>query len=227
MAHFRLTLSLIFSLAGLFQIQAQKNPVFFAGFDYYRHSDFTGDSFANINGGIQLYQIGFFVPEIGYDLFWGHLEDRKNYTVEGDFIRSPDILERDFNTSLFTLSLKLKFGNDDAFLTLGPKFHTGKVTALGNYYVPNEEYNRYDLEERQRISSRVSFWSFSIGFEAFLFETDRFWFTFFLNYTNLDAGAALSNLDFSHYGEKNYSGNTSTVGLGLRFNYNPFSSEND
>ncbi len=50
---------ILFSLLFLciFQLHAQKHPVFYAGIEAYRHTDFEDNRFGNFSVGSQIYQI--------------------------------------------------------------------------------------------------------------------------------------------------------------------------
>lgn len=198
MAYRKLILPFFFISSGIFQISAQKNPVLYAGFDYYRDTEFKNNSFGNFNIGSQLFHWNFFAPEIGFEYYHGTLEDR-NFRSE-NFGRqiAGGIFESNFSASFLSFNPKLKFGRDDAFFSLSPKYHVGKVVARGRYFKLNENGRNYILEESQKRSSPVWFWSFSIGFEG-LAITEKYWFALFLNYTEVSANDAFSLLDFSEY----------------------------
>jgi hypothetical protein len=230
MAHFRLGLTLLFSLAGFFQIQAQNNPVLYAGFDYYRHTDFEEDSFGDLTVGVQLWHWKFFAPEIGVESYYGRIQDRNIFwisEVDGIGPVAKAFFNSSFTSTVLTLSPKLKIGKDEAFISFSPTYHTGNVTARGRYYLLNDAQNRYELSEFQKKTASVSYWSFSLGIEGIAVQTEKYWFTLFLNYTKLNTQKAFGRMEFSDNYVKVFDGNTNTIGFGVRFYYNPFPSEND
>ena len=227
MAYFRLNLFLLLFFAGAFQLVAQKNPVLYAGFEYYRHTGFEGNSFGSFSAGAQIYQWKFLAPEIGVDHYFGNMEERdihRESTVGG---MAPAIFKRRFTANVLTLSPKIKIGRKDAFITFSPKYHIGHVSATGRYFLLDPDYSRYELAEEQRETVPVSFWSFSLGIEGLAIQTEKYWFTLFLTYTEVDSREAFRELDFSEREVKVYSTHTNTIGFGVRFYYNPFPSEND
>lgn len=226
MAYCRINLLLFFLIGGFWQSSAQKNPVFYAGFEFYRDQEMKSNTFANLNIGSQLFHWKFFAPEIGFDYYLGSLEDDDIYgkALERPFRKG--IFESGFSASLFTFNPKLKIGKKDAYISFSPKYHIGKVYAKGNYYGLKEDGRHYALQESQKKSSPIHFWSFSIGFEG-LELTGNSWFAISLHYTEISVKDAYSLLDFSEYDVNHSKINTTTIGFGIRFYYNPFSKEND
>ena len=212
---------IILVLSTGFNAGAQNHPVIYAGFEYYRNTGFDNNSIGNFNVGTQVYQWKFFAPEIGYDLYFGALNDQNILNPIDPSAQSLQRLEKSFNASLLTLSPKFKFGKEDAFLIISPKYHIGSVNAKGDYFVLMNNGN-YVLEERQKTSVPVSFWSFSIGLEGLAVKTDSYWFTLAVHYTFLNTDEAFQKLDFSKYNIRTTFSNSSTIGLGLRFYWDPF-----
>ncbi len=227
MAHFRVVFVILFLLTGFSHIQAQKNPVLYAGFDYYRSSAFENSYYGALNAGIQMYHWKFLAPEVGVDHFYGRFEGssiRSGSTVEGI---SEAKLNENFSATVLTLSPKLKIGKDDAFITFSPKYHVGNVYARARYFLYDERFDRYEVVETQEASAPTFFWSFSLGVEGLAIQTEKYWFTLFLNYTEVDSREAFAKLDFSHRDAKTPGHNSATIGFGVRFYFNPFPSEND
>lgn len=204
------------------EVKAQKHPVFYVGFDYYRDTGFSDNMYGNLNVGAQVYQWKFFAPEVGLDLYAGWIDDIEIKNPSDVNAQPLALYDQDFSAALFTFSPKLKFGKDDAFLTFSPKYHIGTLKAKGHYSELMSN-GGYGLEEQQKATVPVSFWSFAVGVEGLAIRTDSYWFTLSLHYTLLDVEKAFKELDFS---EKNinssFSGN-STLGLGVRFYWNAFS----
>lgn len=215
MAVIKLIIFILF-LASSLNAGAQNHPVVYAGFEYYRNTGFSNNSIGNFNVGAQVYQWKFFAPEIGYDLYFGALNEQDILNPIDPNAQSLQRLEKSFNGSLLTISPKLKFGREDAFLIISPKYHIGQVKAKGDYFVLLNNGD-YGLEERQKTSVPISFWSFSIALEGFAVKTDSYWFTLAVHYTFLNTDEAFQKLDFSEYNIRTTISNSSTIGLGLRF----------
>ncbi|PRX45266.1 hypothetical protein SAMN05878281_0337 [Salegentibacter salegens] len=215
-------------LLGISKIQAQKHPVFYAGFEGYRHTDFENNSFGKFSVGSQIYQIKFFAPEIGFDYGGGSLSER---TVFGDNFNIQDprkgLLRQRFTYSVLTFNPKLKFGEEDAYITFSPKYHIGRLKGEAAYLEYRGDNNRYiGVKESEEAKFNTSFWSFAIGFEG-LQITAKYWFALSLHYTLVDANEVWNTMEFSAEDAFMQSASTSTIGLGFRFYYNPFASKND
>lgn len=226
MAYCRLIFIFFLIFAGNFHASAQKYPAFYIGLDLYRQTDFKNNTFGNFNIGSQLFHWKIFAPEIGFEHYSGTLEE-DNINIEGSGSPFYDgVFRKRFSGNFLSLNPKLKFGKNDAYLYISPKYHIGKVIAKGRYFELDESEAAYKLRESQKMSAPIWFWSFSIGFEG-LAITDKYWFALFLNYTEISANDAFSLLDFSEQDIKTTGINTTTIGFGIRFYYNPFPSEND
>jgi hypothetical protein len=209
----------------IFQAQAQKHPVFYAGINIYRNGTFEDNTYGSYEIGAQVYQLKFFAPEIGFTQYWGGLQGDNIYRESPVNSTPHGVFEQQFSASLLTLNPKLKFGREDAFITFNPKYHIGLIKARGDYLVYQSNGNTA-LEERQKVENKTAFWSFAIGFEGFQI-TSKYWFGITLNYTTVSAMKVWDKLDFSQYGAKAISSHINTIGLGIRFYYNPFGSKND
>lgn len=204
------------------EAKAQKHPVFYGGFEYYRHTGYLNDMYGNFNIGAQVYQWKFFAPEVGFDLYAGSKDDIEVNNPSDSNAQPIALFDQDFSAALFTISPKLKFGKEDAFFTLSPKYHIGTLKAKGNY-LELMNSGDYGLEEQQKERVPVSFWSFAVGVEGLAIRTESYWFTLSLHYTLLDVEKAFKELDFSEKNiNRSFSG-SSTVGLGIRFYWDPFS----
>ena len=220
MAYSKLILFLAFCITINLGLQAQKNPVLYGGMELFRHTDFENNSFGNFNIGSQLYHWKFFAPEVGFTHYGGTFRERGIAHKPGIYTVTPGLYNMNFNANVFSFTPKIKLGRDDAFLSFSPTWHAGTANAAGRYYVL--EGRRYFLEESQKKSAPVSFWSFSLGVEGFAIQEEKYWFTIFLTYAEVDANAPLSQLDFTEYEIHTSNITTSTIGLGIRFYFNPF-----
>ncbi|MBZ9728504.1 hypothetical protein LB467_02290 [Salegentibacter sp. JZCK2] len=226
MASFKLT-AFCFLFLCVSHLQAQKHPVFYAGIEMYRHTDFENNGFAKFSVGSQIYQFKFFAPEIGFDFGGSSFREKEIYdeTVLIDNL-SEGLLRQRFTFSVLTLNPKLKFGNEDAFITFSPKYHIGWLTGRADYLEFSDDNRYVGLKESQESRANTSFWSFAIGFEGFQITT-KYWFALSLHYTLVNANNVWETMQFSAEDAFMQSAITSTIGLGFRFYYNPFDSEND
>lgn len=211
-----------------FQLQAQKHPVFYAGIEGYRHTDFENNRFSKFSVGSQIYQIKFFAPEIGFDFGGGLLQERSIFGENFD-IQNPikGFLRQRFRFSVITINPKLKFGGYDAYITFSPKYHIGRLRGEAGYLEYSGGDNQYiDGKESEESRIKTSFWSFAIGFEGIQI-TSKYWLTLSLHYTLINANDVWDGMEFSAEDAFMQSASTSTIGLGFRFYYNPFGSDND
>src|SRR6056297_1322891 len=221
MASFKLILFSLL-LLGISQMHAQKHPVFYTGFEGYRHTDFEDNSFGKFSVGSQIYQIKFFAPEIGFDYGGGTLPER---TIFGDdfTIQNPikGLLRQRFKFSVFTINPKLKFGEEDAYITFSPKYHIGRLIGEAAYLEYKGDNNRYiGVKESEKSKVDISFWSFGIGFEGIQISP-KYWFGLSIHYTLVNANDVWDAMEFSTEDAFIQSASTSTIGLGFRFYYNP------
>jgi len=227
MASFKLT-AFCFLVFFVSTLQAQKHPVFYAGIEGYRHTDFENNSFTKLSIGSQIYQLKFFAPEIGFDHGGGVLRERSVFDEGIQLDNLIDgILRQRFTYSVLSLNPKLKFGEEDAYITFSPKYQVGRLKGESAYLEYSGTNNRYlGLKESEDASIKISFWSFAVGFEGIQI-TSKYWFALSLHYTLVDANKVWDTMEFSAEDAFIQSATTPTIGLGFRFYYNPFGSEND
>lgn len=213
-------------IAVFFKAAAQKHPVFYAGLDLYRQGSFENNYFGSLNLGAQIYQFKFFAPEIGYDNFWGALPEREITNGKHNSVFPDALFRQSFSSSVLTLNPKLKFGKDDAFLVISPKYHTGNAQARASYYTSERNNGTYTRKKYQEVKTQISYWSFAVGFEG-IYISPHFWFGISLNYINFNIHENWDALDFKEYDVNVNSPGTTTLGFGLRLYYDPFVSDND
>ncbi|MDT0675685.1 hypothetical protein [Autumnicola musiva] len=222
----RLSLPLLFLMLCFGSI-AQNHPVFYAGLDLYRNTSFKDNVYGSFNVGAQVYQIGFFAPEVGYNYYAGWLPDREINKSNQNRFQYPDaIFEQEFSSSVLTLTPKLKFGKEDAFLVISPKYHIGNLSTRASYFVNDNGDGKFPLTKFQESKSHISYWSFAIGFEG-LQISSKYWFALSLNYNAARIDDNWKALDFSSYNLKARAAGIACLGFGIRFYYDPFASEND
>ena len=116
----------------------------------------------------------------------GSLPEREISNQPYSNLGFPDALFRQgFSSSLHTLNPKLKFGKDDAFLMISPKYHIGNVLTKASYYTSEENNGTYTQKKYQEVKTHISFWSFAVGFEG-IYISPHFWFGLSLEFTTLD-----------------------------------------
>ncbi|TDN79972.1 hypothetical protein DET49_1345 [Salegentibacter sp. 24] len=227
MASFKLIFCSLLLLC-ISELKAQKHPVFYGGIEMYRHTAFENNGFAKFSVGSQIYQFKFLAPEIGFDFGGGTLRERtvfgENFNIQDP---SKGLLRQGFKFSVLTLNPKLKFGEEDAYITFSPKYHLGRLRGESAYLEYSGNNNRYvGVKESEDTTLKTSFWSFAIGFEG-LQITSKYWFALSLHYTLINANDVWDKMEFSAQDAFIQSASTSTIGLGFRFYYNPFGSAYD
>ncbi len=200
---------------------AQKHPVLYGGAEYYRDKGFESNSYVALQFGSQLFQWKFLAPEVGFDAYLGSpAEVEFNYIGEPNSIPEAK-LKTQFSSYFFSISPKLKFGNEEAALVILPQYNIGKIHARGDYLVYNG--NLYALEERQKLSANQSFWSFAAGVEGQIFDVDHLWFAVYLKYTLLNSEEIIERIDFAGTDFNVNGGSSDGIGIGLRVYYDLFS----
>jgi hypothetical protein len=183
----------------------------YGGVGYYRHTGFDGNSYFHARGGLQLFSYKFFSPEVDFTYYFGGYEVIGNRDFETNFPIS--ILKKDFQGSIIGISPKLFFGDSELRLVLVPKYHFGSTRVEG---IVTRDTNPSTI--RQRLNSKLNFWSFSVGLEGEL-ENERFKLGAYLTYTGFNAGRTLNDITFEADGFENSRTNTSTLGLAIRLSY--------
>lgn len=196
MASFKLILS-GFLLHCFSQVQAQKHPVFYGGIEMYRHTGFEDNGFIQFSVGSQVYQFKFLAPEIGYVYGGGSLPELNVYGKSVQIDNLIDgLLRQKFSYSVLTLNPKLKFGEEDAYITFSPKYHFGNYSGQAAYYEYSDDNRYISFKEGEKAELDSSFWSFAIGFEGFQIS-DNYWFAISLEYTLVAANKVWDRMEFS------------------------------
>ncbi|PTX42006.1 hypothetical protein C8P64_2420 [Christiangramia gaetbulicola] len=193
----------------------------YAGAEYYRDKGFETNSYVGLQFGSQLFQWGFLAPEVGFDAYFGSPAEMEfNYIGEANSIPEAK-LKTQFSSYFFSITPKLKFGNEEAALVILPQYNIGKVSARGDYLVYNG--NLYALEDREKVSGNQSFWSIAVGVEGQIFDVDHLWFSLFLKYTLLNSEEIIEELGFPDQNFDPAGGSSDGIGVGFRVYYDLFS----
>ena len=169
--------------------------------------------YSNASIGVELFSYKFIAPEIEIAYFAGaDLSETYTFNID-DGTESGWGLRRSMEASVITLSPKLFYGDKELRFVLIPEYNIANIRAKGVY----AEISREKVIQYARAKSY--FWSASMGLEGFAWsESTRF--GLYLNYSALDAGKALNQLDFDQQQGFSQNYNTKTLGLSVRLMYN-------
>lgn len=191
---------------------AQLNPVLYGGVDYFRNKGFNSNAYINFNIGAQVFKWQFFAPEVGFEHYFGRVNDINEMNPQDPQARPPSKLASRFSTNHFSLAPKMIFGNEEAALVIIPQYNFGKIAARGDLLRDNG--NRYLLDDQQSVSESIAFWSFAAGVEGQIFDSEIFYFSLLLKYHFLNSETVLEQIAFdNHLSSTGGSAN----GLGMAF----------
>lgn len=215
------TIGFLIFLLTSFSSVAQQHPVIYVGAEYYRDKGFETDSYIGLHVGSQIFQWKFIAPEVGFGTYLGTPAELEfNYIGEPNSIPEAK-LKTQFSSYFFSISPKLKFGNEEAALVIIPQYNIGKVKARGDYLVYNG--NLYALEERDRSADNHAFWSIAAGVEGQILDVDNLWFSLYVKYVRLNSEDVIRSLQFSNYNFDPNGGSADGIGVGFRVYYDLFS----
>lgn len=204
----------------------QVRPILYGGFDYFRDTGFENNSYNSFNVGAQLFQWKFIAPEAGYEHYFGIAEEKSLLNPADPNAMPPAKLKTSFSTNTFSLAPKLIFGNREASIVLIPQYNFGKIRSRGDLLIDGGD--QYLLEDQQRFTENISFWSFAAGVEGQFFDSDLLHFGLFLKYNFLNSKDILREINFQGSGIRSTGGSTEGLGLGFRmyFDFIPLLSKN-
>lgn len=141
--------------------------------------------------------------------------------------RPPEKLNTRFSTNIFSLAPKLIFGNKEASLILIPQYNFGKISSRGDFLIDGGD--QYLLEDQQRFSKDISFWSFAAGIEGQFFDSDVLHFGLYLKYNFLNSEDILKDINFQQSRLRSTGGSAEGLGLGFRvyFDFIPLLRKNN
>lgn len=208
---FIVSLFLIFSSL---KVAAQQGPVLYGGVDYFRDKEFTQDGYLNFSVGSQLFRWYFLAPEVGFEHGFGVTDEQSKLNTNDPNYRAPVKLQSRFSSNSFSVSPKLKFGNEEAALVFIPQFNTGKISARGDLLL--DAGTRYVLGEQKRLSESFSYWSFAVGVEGQFFDSDVLYFALLLKYNFLNSEEILNRISFPDHDISSNGGSAEGLGIGFR-----------
>ncbi len=192
----------------------QKNQAIYAGIDIFRDKGFEGNTYGSFSLGSQLFRWKFIAPEVGYEHYFGTLNDYNALNQNEPQARAPFKIRSSFTTNLFTVAPKLVFGSGDAYLVIVPQYNIGELAVKGEYLV--DTGNNYALQEQQNFSESVNFWSIAAGIEGDFFNSDLLFFSLLLKYQNLNTQEPIEKLQFQQTNAAPNNGSTDGLGVTLR-----------
>ena len=204
-----------FLLLVTFNAYAQiDTPEIFVDFGLYYEDEFEPKPkiYVGASAGIELFSYKFIAPEIKLSYFAGSdLDEFYNLDISTG-LSNGWFLNRSMKSSVLTFSPKLVYGNKEFRLVVIPEYNIANIKAKGVF----SEIEKNAITKLAEVKDY--YWSASIGIEGYGWsESTRI--GFYINYSALDAGKALNQLDFEAQGFSKPNYNTKTLGATLRLLY--------
>ena len=197
-----------------FQTQAQVKPIIFGGIDYFRDTGFQDNAYVNFNVGAQVFRWHFLAPEIGFEHYYGLVDENVEINPNDPNARAPSKLDTRFSSNSFSIAPKLIFGDNEAALVVIPQYNIGKIHARGDLL--KDSGNQYVLEEQQRISESISYASIAAGVEGQFFDSEVVHFSLLLKYNILNSEKTLNKIEIPQSQLDSNGGSSEGLGIGFR-----------
>ncbi|MCY2686009.1 hypothetical protein [Salinimicrobium sp. TH3] len=204
---------LLFTLLN-FKVQAQIKPILYGGIDYYRDKGFEENAYVNFNIGTQLFKWNFIAPEIGYEHYYGLVNENNEMNPNDPNARAPSKLKTRYSTNSLSLAPKLIFGNKEAALVVIPQYNFGEIKVRGDLL--KDTGKQYVLDDQQKISESISYLSIAAGVEGQFFESEVLHFSLFLKYNFLNSSKILEKIEIPQSRLNSNGGSAEGLGLGFR-----------
>lgn len=211
---------LLFIILYTLQTQAQLRPILFGGIDYYRDTGFQNNAYMSLNVGSQVFKWHFLAPEIGFEHYYGLVDENSELNPNDPNARAPSKLDTRFSTNSFSIAPKLIFGDKEAALVVIPQYNIGKITARGDLL--KDTGDQYVLEERQRISESISYASIAAGVEGQFFESEVLYFSLLLKYNFLNSEKTLKKIEIPQSDLNSTGGSSEGLGISFRVYFDFF-----
>lgn len=201
-----------------FQVQAQIKPILYGGFDYYRDTGFQENAYVNFNLGAQVFRWHFIAPEIGFEHYYGLVNENEELNPNDPNARSPSKLNTRYSTNSFSVAPKLIFGDKEAALVVIPQFNFGEINVRGDLL--KDTGTHYVLDDRQKITEAISYLSIAAGIEGQFFESEILHFSLLLKYNFLNSEKTLKKIEIPQSQLNSNGGSSEGLGLGFRVYFN-------
>lgn len=192
----------------------------YGGADYFRNTSYLANSYLNLNLGSQLFRWQFFAPEVGYDYHFGIVRDNNEIHPEEPNARAPSKLRTRFASHSFSVAPKVIIGDEEAAFVFLPQYNIGEINARGDLL--RDTGRVYQLVEQQKVSNRISFWSFAAGVEGQFFDSDILHFSLLLKYHLLNTVDAFNQIDLENTNLKILGGSADGIGFAFRVYFDFF-----
>lgn len=214
MKYTKITFTLFLSLIS-FASFSQFQPVLFGGVDYFRNTGFKSNAYGNLNVGAQFFKWYFLAPEVGFEYHVGLVNDREQLHPADPHGRPPLRLESRFSSASFSITPKFIFGNKEAAIVFLPQYNLGNLTAGGNLF--KDTGRQYVLQDQQKVSGSIAFWSFAAGVEGQFFDSEFLYFSLLLKYSLLNSEEILEQINVGEpAGLTSTGGSADGLGIGFR-----------
>ncbi len=184
----------------------------FAGFGYYRNTQFEKSAFVSIDGGLEFRAYKVLKPEIKVSYFLIALQD--NTTSDANGIET-ELLTRTVTASNISLSPKICFGDDDetAHLQIIPMFNITNVVAQGAFFELNGDKTKFVKTDSDKYTDTRHSFGLGLGLLCDLSNETFQSIAINLYYNNIEFGDAIANLKF----KKGNLQTRQTLGFGIKF----------
>ncbi|MBP2830800.1 hypothetical protein J8281_01255 [Aquimarina sp. U1-2] len=199
----------------------------FAEASIYRHTRFEDNIFTEGEIGVGFFTSTWVSPEISLAYTLGSIH-QEAYANEFQLENFPvAILETQFDTFTIAIGTKFSFFKRDERIwwTFLPKFHYGSNRLQSGYNELDDSAAFYRLIEFQENSKNIRYFSFGLGIEGYITESEKFSLGFAIKYTTLSINDQLQNIEFSTPNISVANTNTQTLGVALKFYFFPFKKE--
>lgn len=197
-----------------FKGATQNRPILFGGIDYYRDTGFEENSYLDFNVRTQLFRWKFIAPEVGFEHYFGLVNENNELNPNDPNARAPSKLKTRFSTSSLSLAPKLIFGNEEAALVIIPQYNFGKINARGDLL--KDTGKSYVLDDQQKIKESISYFSIAAGVEGQFFDSEILHFSLFLKYNFLNSEDTLKQIDIPQSRLNSNGGSAEGLGIGIR-----------
>lgn len=189
----------------------------------YRDVGFENNGFGATEIGINFLNNEWISSEIGINYTFGKLEDVMIInTVDPNF--SPEsITETRINGVFGNVGPKLSFDKKESnvWFFFTPKMHFGNSKIKKDYFELSDERNRNNLIESVNSNEAQLFFSFSIGLEGYLGDSEKILLSFSIKYTTLQLRDQILATKFVDTSTHLQAENTQALGIALKISYKP------
>ncbi|WP_148044303.1 hypothetical protein [Sinomicrobium pectinilyticum] len=202
-------------------------PRFYTGVELNNKNIFFRDDggYAGFFVGTELFSVSFIAPEIEVKYLTGNIE-YEEADVEGIIsgqlnhaMPSKSITSGEFDSWTYSITPKLAFGDEDFRFLILPKYSIASTSVRASYHVIDDAREYYSRVEQDEKKERQSYFTFGIGAEGHIFDTDKLSFALTLHYSAWNIRELFDGLNVKGLRGEEGKG---AIGIGFRVYFNPF-----